>query len=129
VTATVPVVAAVVLCALLAALAVFQVALIAGAPLGRLAWGGQDRVLPRGKRVGSVVSVALYAAFALIVLSRSGLVPVLPAGVTSVAAWVLAAYFLIGVAMNAASRSRPERWTMAPLCLVLAVLTVLVATG
>jgi len=29
--------------------------------------------------------------------------------------------------LNAASRSRPERWTMAPLCAVLAGLTVLVA--
>ncbi len=58
--------AAALFCAILAALAVFQVALIAGAPLGHLAWGGQDRVLPRTKRAGSVVSVVLYAAFALL---------------------------------------------------------------
>jgi hypothetical protein len=121
--------AAVAVCGLLAALAVFQSALIAGAPLGRLAWGGADRVLPRHKRIGSAVSIALYVAFALIVLRRADLLPVLPDGFAAIAVWVLAAYFLVGVAMNAASRSKPERWTMSPLCLVRAVLTVLVALG
>jgi hypothetical protein len=120
---------AVVFCALMAALAAFQAALVAGAPLGHLAWGGQDRVLPGKKRVGSAVSIALYAAFALVVLSRAGLVAVLPEGFAAVAIWVLALYFLLGIAMNAVSRSKPERWTMAPLCLALAVLTVLVAVG
>jgi hypothetical protein len=120
---------AVVVCVLLGGLAAFQVALLAGAPLGHFAWGGQDRVLPRGKRVGSAVSIALYAVFAVLVLRRAGLVAVLPEGFAAVACWVLAAYFLLGVLMNAASRSKPERWTMAPLCLLLAGLTVLVAAG
>jgi hypothetical protein len=127
--ADVAAVSAVVVCVLLAALGGFQVALIAGAPLGRFAWGGQDRVLPLGKRVGSAVSIALYAAFALVVLSRAGLVAALPEAFAAVACWVLAAYFALGVLMNTASRSRPERWTMAPLCVVLAVLTVLVAAA
>ena len=39
-------VAAIAACILMAALAVFQAALIAGAPLGRFAWGGQHDVLP-----------------------------------------------------------------------------------
>ena len=51
--------AAVVASVLLAGLAVFQVALIAGAPLARFAWGGQHRVLPTRLRIGSAVSVAL----------------------------------------------------------------------
>ena len=50
-------------CALLAGLAVFQVALIAGAPLGRMAWGGQHRVLP-APRLGSAASIPLYRFFA-----------------------------------------------------------------
>jgi len=122
-------VSAVLFCVLMAGLAVFQSALLAGAPLGHLAWGGQDRVLPRGKRVGSAVSIMLYAVFALIVLREADLVPVLPEGFAAIAVWVLAAYFLLGIAMNAASRSRPERRMMTPLCAALAVLTVLVALG
>lgn len=52
-------IAAVAFVALLALLAVFQLALAAGAPLGRLAWGGQNRVLPTRMRIGSVASVAV----------------------------------------------------------------------
>ena len=43
---------------ILAALAVFQLALAAGAPLGRFAWGGSHEVLPPRLRVGSLVSIA-----------------------------------------------------------------------
>ncbi|ANP74620.1 hypothetical protein [Cryobacterium arcticum] len=120
--------AALLFSALMAGLIVFQAALIAGAPLGHFAWGGQDRVLPVQKRLGSAVSIGLYLIFAVLVLQRAGLATVLPwPGVVAVAVWVLAGYFGLGIVMNAASRSRPERWTMAPLCALLAVLTVVVA--
>jgi hypothetical protein len=122
--------AALVVCALLAALAVFQGALIAGAPIGYLAWGGQDRVLPTGKRIGSVVSVILYAAFALVVLQRGGILGLSAwQGFAEVAIWVLAAYFTLGILMNGISRSKPERWTMAPLCALLALLTFVIAAS
>jgi hypothetical protein len=39
-----------------------------------------------------------------------------------VTAWVLAAYFALGVVMNGISRSLPERLTMTPTALTLAVL-------
>ncbi|TFC55480.1 hypothetical protein E3O62_14060 [Cryobacterium sp. TMT2-15-1] len=112
------------------ALAVFQAALIAGAPIGQFAWGGQDRILPTSKRIGSATSIALYAAFALLVLQHAGLIAVIAwPEFADIAIWVLAAYFVLGIIMNGISRSVPERWTMAPLCAVLAVLTVLVALG
>lgn len=120
--------AAVTFCVLMVALIIFQAALVAGAPLGRLAWGGQDRVLPIRKRLGSATSIGLYLIFAVLVLQRAGLAEVIPwPAVVDIATWVLAGYFLLGIVLNAASRSKPERWTMAPLCAVLAVLTGLVA--
>ena len=120
--------AAAVFCVLMAGLIVFQAALIAGAPLGHFAWGGQDRVLPVQKRLGSAISIGLYLIFAVLVLQRAGLAEVLPwPGLVAIGTWVLAGYFLLGIVLNAASRSRPERWTMAPLCAVLAGLTLLVA--
>jgi hypothetical protein len=123
-------IAATLFCVLMAALAVFQAALIAGAPLGHLAWGGQDRVLPVQKRLGSAISIGLYVVFAVLVLQRAELAGVLPwPGVVDVAVWVLVGYFALGIVLNAISRSRPERWTMAPLCAVLAVLAVIVALG
>ena len=113
--------------ALLSALAVFQVVLIAGAPLGRFAWGGQHVVLPTGLRIGSAISIALYAVFAVVMLQAAGAVSVVPRGVAGVAIWVLTAYFALGVAMNAVSRSRSERLLMTPVVLVLAVLCLVLA--
>ncbi|MBY3552050.1 hypothetical protein [Modestobacter lapidis] len=117
--------AAVLACVLLAGLAVFQGALVAGAPLGRFAWGGQHRVLPTGLRIGSVVSIALYALFAVVLVAAAR-----PStGVPDVAIWVLAGYFLLGVGLNAISRSRPERLAMTPVALVLAICCLVVALG
>lgn len=113
----------------LAALAVLQVLLAAGAPLGRFAWGGSHDVLPARLRLGSAVSVLLYAVFALLLLDRSGVFDVLPDAVSAVGTWVLLGYLVIGTAMNAISRSRAERAVMTPTALVLAVLVLLVALG
>ena len=54
-------IALVVALTLLAALAVLQILAVSGLPYGRFVWGGQHRVLPRGLRVGSAVSVLVYA--------------------------------------------------------------------
>lgn len=116
-------------CAMLAALAVFQAALIAGAPLGHFAWGGQHRVLPRNLRIGSVVSILLYAGFAAIILQRAGVVAFLPAPVSDIGIWVIAGYSALGIPLNAISRSRPERFTMTPVVTVLFVLVLTVAMG
>ncbi|MGY1603668.1 hypothetical protein [Geodermatophilus sp. SYSU D00815] len=116
------VIAAVVAHVLLAGLTVLQVALAAGAPLGHLAWGGRHRVLPRGLRIASAVSVLLYAAFAWIIATaadRAEEVGDHRPGYPLV--WVLTAYFAVGVLANAASRSRRERFVMTPVALVLAL--------
>ena len=105
---------------LLAGLAVFQGLLVAGAPLGRFAWGGQNEVLPANLRIGSAVSIALYAAFAVLILQAAGVLSVLPDGFVDVAIWVLTGYFALGIVMNAISRSRPERLLMTPVVAVLA---------
>jgi hypothetical protein len=64
-------------CALLGVLAVFQLLLIIGLPFGRFAWGGQSTVLPTRERVGGVVSIVIYAAFAVVALERAGLISIL----------------------------------------------------
>jgi hypothetical protein len=118
------------ICVILGMLAVFQVLLIAGLPLGRFAWGGQHVVLPPRLRVGSGVSIVLYAVFAWVALERTEATDVLPGdGFVIIATWVLAGYFLLGTVMNAISRSKPERLTMTPVSLVLAVLFFALATA
>ena len=124
-------IAAVVATVLLAALAVFQVALAAGAPLGRFAWGGRHEVLPRGLRIGSAVSVAVYGVFGWIiwraadVLSDSGdYEPTVPP-----ALWVLCGYFGLGVVANLASRSHSERLVMTPVAALLLACCLVIALG
>ena len=114
---------------ILAALAIFQLALALGAPLGRFAWGGQYRVLPARLRVGSAVAILIYALIAVIALDRVGAIDVLPDLLATVAMWVVFAYFVLGIVLNAASRSKAERAVMVPVTIVLAVLSFLIAMG
>ena len=113
----------------LALIAVLQVALALGAPLGHFAWGGQHRVLPARLRIGSLVSILIYAVIALLAWERVRAIDLLPNGVAEVGMWVVFAYFVLGIFMNAISRSKPERFTMVPVTLVLTALSFLVAMG
>lgn len=124
-----PATAAVAACTILAALAAMQLALAAGAPLGRLAWGGAHDRLPSRLRLASLVSILLYAVFALVLLDRADVVDVVPDGVSRIAAWGLTGYFALGILMNAISRSRPERIVMTPVAAILAVLSGIVAVS
>ncbi|GAB2815736.1 hypothetical protein GCM10027022_02230 [Alpinimonas psychrophila] len=123
-------IAAITFTVLIALLAIFQLALVFGAPLGRFAWGGQNDVLPPRLRRGSIIAVVLYAAFSLILLAASGVlvIPVLgPVG--GLLCWMITVYLSFGVVMNALSRSRPERFVMTPVAMVLFACALIVALG
>ena len=77
----------------------------------------------------AVLALVVLALLATVIADRAGLINLTPDAVSGVGTWVLAAYFLLGVVMNAISRSVPERATMAPVSVVLAVACVLVALG
>lgn len=113
----------------LAVLAIFQLALVFGAPLGRFAWGGQHSVLPARMRIGSAVSILIYVAIAVIAWDRVGAIDVFPEPFSEVAMWVIFAYFALGIVLNAISRSKPERYTMVPVSIVLTVLSFFIAMG
>lgn len=112
-----------------ALLALFQIALAAGAPWGRFAWGGAQAKLPVALRIGSVVSLLIYSACAAIVSDRAKLIDVVGDDVSGVGAWVVAGFLSLGVVMNAISRSKPERFTMTPVALVLAASAYVVAAS
>ena len=115
-------IAAIIILIILAALGVFQVALIAGAPLGRFAWGGQHDILPRRLRIGSVISICIYVLLAVLVASKVGLLNVVAAGAfLDVCMWITMFYFAAGILLNGISRSKPERYVMTPVTIVLTV--------
>ena len=113
----------------LTALAIFQLALVFGAPLGRVAWGGAHRGLPARLRIGSAVSIVIYALIDVIAWDRVGAIDVFPEPFSEVAMWVIFGYFVLGILLNAISRSKPERNLMVPVSIVLAVLSFLIAMG
>ena len=115
-------------CAILAGLTIFQAALIGGAPLGRMAWGGLHRVLPAKLRIGSAISIAVYALFAYAALAKADVVaPLVSESFTSIIMWVMTAYFTLGILMNGISRSKPERLIMTPIALALAAVYLVLA--
>jgi hypothetical protein len=93
---------------------VFQLAIAFGAPWGAAAWGGANAgVLPVGLRVGSGVSVLVWAAVAAVSAGRL----LGPLGRRRLLLGV-AAYSTVGIAMNAASPSSVERAIWVPLTAV-----------
>lgn len=115
------IIAAYVSLGILGLLAIFQLLLALGAPLGHFAWGGQQKTLSAKFRIGSVVSIVIYALCAVLIIGKAGIFEVpLSSTILNVGAWFLAVYFTLGVLMNAISRSKPERYTMTPVALILA---------
>lgn len=113
---------------LLAILALFHLALALGAPWGELVWGGDHAVLPSRLRMGSAISILLYALFAAVALDRTGIINPFPGnGFSTIAMWVIGAYLLLSMMPMLSSRSSLERFITAPAAFVLSILAVLIA--
>jgi len=101
-------------------LAIFQVLLIAGLPLGEFAWGGQHKVLPKKLRIGSISSIFIYVLFLAIFLSKTGEVNLIQDGLfLNVLFVIMAIYSAIGILVNLISRSKKERLVMTPVAFIL----------
>jgi hypothetical protein len=100
-------------------LTLFQVLLALGFPLGRLAWGGAQRVLSPKLRRASAFSACLAAFGALCVAQALGLLAWVPAVALRPALFVLAGLFGLSLIANALSKSRVEQIHGVVLTLVL----------
>lgn len=115
---------------LLAGLAIFQAALIAGAPMGKFVWGGKHRVLPLKLRLSSAVTILLYGVFAALILSKSGMITLVDNLIIATAGvWVISIYLILATLLNGISHSKQERALMTPVSAVLAVLFLSVTLG
>jgi len=108
-------------------LSVFQFLLIIGKPLGSFAWGGQHSVLPKKLRIASVFSIVLYIMFSAFLVTKAGMIHIIPnSKLLDIGMWIFTSYFVLGILMNAISRSKKERILMTPLVFLLAVIFLLV---
>lgn len=122
------IIASIITLTILILLAIFQIVLIMGAPLGNYAWGGQYKVLPTKLRIGSIISIIIYAVFAAFVLSKSGVwVLISNETVVSIGLWVMTIYAIFGIFLNAISRSKPERNLMTSTAAILAAMLLIMA--
>lgn len=106
-------------------LALFQLALALGAPIGQMAWGGAHAGrLPRGLRSASLAIAALGVLGMGVVAQRAGFIdPLLPGALIDPLLWGFCGLFAVSFLGNALSRSRVERLHGVPLTIVLCAST------
>jgi hypothetical protein len=111
--------------------ALFQLALVLGAPMGEYAFGGQNKgKLPTQFRITSAFSFVFLLAVAGHYFAQTGLLPqLLPEAVNTVVNWLLVGFNVSGLVMNAISRSKKERQMWVPVLLLSVVLSIIVAFG
>ncbi len=110
-------------CAMILGVIGFQIALILGAPLGRITQGGQtEGPLPKSGRIVAVASIAILVGMALAILSSDGRWP----GWPSWTGWVAVAVNALSMVLNWITPSQAERKLWAPIMTVMFVLAVAV---
>ncbi len=109
--------------------AVFQIALVAGAPLGEYTMGGQHPgKLPGQFRVTAAVSAIIMVAQSGHYLAQAGILnPALSPGQNAIVNWFWFGFAVLGLIVNSISRSKKERNLWVPVLLVSAICTLLVA--
>ena len=125
--------AAIIVAVLLGAIAVAQVALVAGAPWGAHFYGGRvetrDGVLPAGYRLMSAGAVIILGLMVWIVLAYSGTVGagLWSGGFLDIGIWVVFGYLVLNTLGNLSGVSPIERWLMSTVTALCAALVLLVA--
>lgn len=114
--------------ALFLIVAVFEVLLIFGLPLGEFTMGGRYKVLPPLFRVFAASSVALQLFGAAMILQCGGILKCwFSEKTTMIICLVFAGFFAINTFMNLISQSKKEKYVMTPLAAIEAICLALTA--
>lgn len=107
---------------LLLAVAVMEVLLIFGLPLGEFTMGGRHKVLPPMFRLFAASSIILQLFGAAMLLQAGGLMNIWFTGkVTKIICFVFAGFFAVNTIMNFISPSKKEKYVMTPLAAIEAI--------
>jgi hypothetical protein len=113
------------------ATALFQIAIVLGAPLGEYSYGGRTvGKLPSRYRISSFFSVVLMLAIAGHYLAFLGVFqPLIGSGLFSIANWVLVGFAALAALLNNITRSAKEKrlWGGVTLAMLLASIIVALA--
>ena len=111
------------------AIALFQLAIVLGAPVGEYAYGGQhEGVLPTRFRIASVVSILVMLAIAGHYLAQIGVFsPVLDQDGNAIANWGFVGFFALPALMNNITKSEKEKRVFGSITLAMLLSAILVA--
>ena len=109
--------------------ALFQLAIVLGAPLADYAYGGQmTGVLPTRFRIASVFSMLLMLAITGHYLEQLGFFePVLPANLNAISNWGFVAFFVLAAVVNNITKSQKEKRVFGSLTIAMLLAAVMVA--
>jgi len=121
-------VSSIIVAILFVSIAVFQLLLSLGYPLGEFAMGGYYKVLPKKLRISSVINALILLFMGLVFLKHTNVLNGLEFLSTDILVWISTIYLGINTIANLISRSKKERFVMTPLsaftfilCLVIAL--------
>ena len=104
---------------LLLAVAIMEVLLIIGLPLGEFTMGGRHKVLPPMYRIFAASSIILQLFGAAMLLQGGGIMNMWFAGkVIKIICFVFAGFFAVNTIMNIISPSKKEKYVMTPLAAI-----------
>ena len=107
---------------LLLAVAVMEILLIIGLPLGEFTMGGRYKVLPPLYRIFAVSSVILQLFGAAMILQGAGLMNMWFSDKNvKIICFVFAGFFAVNTVMNIISPSKKEKYVMTPLAAIEAI--------
>lgn len=96
-------------------IAIFQVLLSLGFPLGEYAMGGYYKVFPKKLRIASVVNAMILLFMGFVFLQHSNVLNGVDFLSTHILVWVITIFLGLNTMANLISRSKKERFVMTPL--------------
>lgn len=108
-------IASIVVTMIFVSIAVFQVLLSLGYPLGEFAMGGYHKILPKKLRIVSAVNALILLIMGLVFLQHTHVLQGFNFISTNLLVWVITIFLGLNTIANLISRSRKERFVMTPL--------------
>jgi hypothetical protein len=110
------------------ATALFQLALVLGAPMGEYAFGGQSPKLPAQYRFSSAVSFLVMLAISGHYVAQLGwLAPLLEPDLNAIINWVLVGFFTLSALVNNLTKSEKEKRLWGGVTIAMLLCSIIVA--
>ena len=108
-------VSSIIVAILFVAIAVFQVLLSLGFPLGEFAMGEYHKILPKKLRIASAANALILLFMGFVFLQHTNVLNGMDFLSTNILVWVITVFLGLNAIANLISRSKKERFVMTPL--------------